>query len=210
MKIAVLGATGRTGRPLVAELVRRGHEVSALVRDPAKLPPDPAVRVVVGDSRDPEALARLLAGADAVLSALGPTAKEPSLHQDTTRILIEAMRTADVRRFVGMSGAGIDVPGDQKSRRDKIISWLVQRLGGPVPADKVADYELWAASDLDWTLVRAPRLNENPATGAIEHDAHRSARSTLLTRADLAAFLADTVENGGYVRQAPLVANAAG
>lgn len=209
MKIAVLGATGRTGRPLVAELVRRGHEVSVLVRDPAKLPPDAAVRVVVGDSRDPEVVAGLLEGADAVVSALGPTAKEPRLHQDTTTVLIEAMRNAGITRFVGMSGAGIDIPGDQKSRRDKIISWLVQRVGGPVPADKVADYALWAGSDRDWTLVRAPRLNEQPPTGAIEHDAHRSARSTLITRADLASFLADVVEHGSYVRQAPLVANAA-
>ncbi len=208
MKIAVLGATGRTGRPLLDELVRRGHQVAVLVRNPDRLPSDAAARVVVGDSRDAQAVAELLTGADAVVSALGPTAKEPSLHQDTTTVLIEAMRAAGVVRFVGMSGAGIDVPGDEKSRRDKIISWLVQRLGGPVPADKAADYELWAASDRDWTLVRAPRLNEQPATGAVEHDAHRSARSTILTRADLASFLADTVEGGSYLRQAPLVANA--
>lgn len=209
MKIAVLGATGRTGRPLVSELVRRGHEVSVLVRNPDRLPPDAAVRVVVGDSRDPEALAELLEGADAVVSALGPTAKEPDLHQNTTKVLIEAMHAAGIARFVGMSGAGIDIPGDQKSRRDKVISWLVRRLGGAVPADKAADYELWAASDREWTLVRAPRLNEQAATGAIEHDAHRSARSTVLTRADLATFLTDTVEGASYVCQAPLVANAA-
>lgn len=209
MKIAVLGATGRTGRPLVTELVRRGHEVSVLVRNPDRLPPDAAVRVVVGDSRDPKAITALLEGANAVVSALGPTAKEPTLHQETTKVLIDAMRAAGVTRFVGISGAGIDVPGDRKSRRDKVISWLVRRLGGAVPADKAADYELWAASDRDWTLVRAPRLTENAPTGALEHDAHRSARSTALTRADLAGFLVETVENGGYVRQAPLVANAA-
>lgn len=209
MKIAVLGATGRTGRPLVSELVRRGHEVSMLVRDPDRLPPNADVRVVVGDSRDPQVVTDLLEGADVVVSALGPTAKEPSLHQDTTRVLIEAMRAAGITRFIGMSGAGIDIPGDQKSRRDKIISWLVQHVGGAVPADKVADYELWAASDRDWTLVRAPRLNEAPPTGAVEHDAHRSARSTILSRADLAGFLADLAENGSYIRQAPLVANAA-
>ena len=164
--------------------------------------------MVVGDSRDTKAVAELLQGAEAVVSALGPTAKEPSLHQDTTRVLIEAMRAAGVARFVGVSGAGIDVPGDRKSRRDQVISWLVRRLGGAVPADKAADYELWAASDRDWTLVRAPRLNEGAPTGAIEHDAHRSARSTLITRADLAAFLADLAANDRYVRQAPLVANA--
>lgn len=82
MRIAVIGATGRTGRPLVEELLRRGHSVSVFVRDPAKLGELAGkVAVVTGDSRDREKLATLLAGADAVVSALGPTAKEGSLHR---------------------------------------------------------------------------------------------------------------------------------
>jgi putative NADH-flavin reductase len=208
MNIALLGATGRTGRLVLAELVRRGHAVSALVRDPDRLPADVEARVVVGDSRDPAAVRALLEDADVVVSALGPTAKDATLHQDTAAVLIEAMRQAGISRFIGISGAGIDVPGDRKSRRDRAISWLVQRLGGAVPADKVAEHKLWAASDRDWTLVRPPRLNEERPTGALEHDAHRSARSTMLSRADLAVFLADLAENGSYLRQAPLVANA--
>jgi putative NADH-flavin reductase len=208
MNIAVLGATGRTGRLLVAELVQRGHSVSALVRNPDRLPEAAGVRVVVGDSRDPAAVAAVLEGADVVVSALGPTAKEATLHHDTAEVLLEAMPAAGVCRFVGISGAGVDVIGDQKSRRDRVISWLVHRLGGAVPADKVAEYRLWAASDRDWTLVRPPRLKEDDPTGKVEHDAHRSARTTMLTRADLATFLADVAENGSYVRQAPLVANA--
>jgi putative NADH-flavin reductase len=209
MNIAVLGATGRTGRLLVPELVRRAHSVSVLVRDPDRHPPEQDVRVVVGDSRDRQALAELIKGADVVVSALGPTAsKEITLQRDTAAAVIDAMRSAGVSRYIGVSAAGIDVPGDQKSRKDKIISWLANHLSGPVAKDKAGEYELWAASDRDWTLVRVPRLVDRAPTGAIDHDAHRSTRSTTISRADVATFLADLAENGSYSRQAPFVANA--
>jgi len=209
VKIAVLGATGRTGRLLVAELIRRGHEVTALVRDPARLDPQPAgLDVVMGDSRDPAALRALLAEVDAVVSALGPSGRDATVHRETAAALRAAMAEAGVTRFVGVSGAGMDVPGDRKSRRDKIISRLIQTLGGAVVQDKPAEYKVWADSDRDWTLVRPPRLQDGPATGRIEHDAHASPQTTLLQRADLAAFLADVVEQQLYFRQAPLVAQA--
>jgi uncharacterized protein YbjT (DUF2867 family) len=209
MKIGVLGATGRTGRPLVEELLRRGHDVTVLVRSPGKLGAlNDRVTVVTGDSRDAAALARLVAGADAVVSALGPVDKDPTLHRETAARLVPAMEAAGVDRFVGVSGAGIDVPGDRKSRRDTVISWLIQRLGGDVVEDKPAEYAVWAGGALTWTLVRPPRLQDGPATGRVEHDAHRSPRRTSITRGDLAAFLADVVEQGLYPRQAPLVATA--
>lgn len=209
MKVAVLGATGRTGRPLVRALLDRGHTVTVLVRDPQRLGEvQDRVAVVQGDSTDPAAVAALVDGADAVVSALGPTRKESTLHQDTARALIAAMRSAGVRRFVGVSGAGIDVPGDQKAPRDKVISFLIQRLGGAVVADKPGEYRLWAGSGLDWTLVRPPRLAEGDPTGKLEHHASRSTRSTRLQRADLAAFLVEVLEGDLYVGEAPFVAGA--
>ncbi|MGY1620515.1 NAD(P)-dependent oxidoreductase [Geodermatophilus sp. SYSU D00691] len=207
MKVAVLGATGRTGRAVVSELLRRGHDVAVLARDPAAVDvADGAVRVVPGDSRDRAALEELVAGADAVVSALGPRAKDATLHRDTAAVLIPVMQEAGVSRFVGVSGAGIDVPGDRKTLPHRLISFLIQRLGGPVVADKPAEYAAWAASDRDWTLVRPPRLLDGEATGTVAHDAHRSPRGTGIRRADLAAFLVDVVEQQLYQRQAPLVA----
>ena len=209
MKIAVIGATGRTGRPLVTELLCRGHTVAVLVRDTTKLDHlAGGVEVIAGDSRTRADLDRLVAGVDAVVSALGPTAKEGNLHTETATALVEAMHAAGVTRFVGVSGAGIDVPGDQKSLSAKLISRAIQTLGGEVVKDKPAEYAVFAASDLDWTLVRPPRLVDGDPTGHLEHDAHRSTKSTKIARADLATFLADVVEQGLYPRQAPFVATA--
>lgn len=210
MKLAVIGATGRTGTLLVDELLHRGHDLSVLARTPEKLGPrSDRVRVVTGSSTDPAALEDLLTGeVDAVVSALGPTTKEPDLHTRTARALIEVMGAHGVRRFVGISGAGVDVPDDQKGRRDTAISFLIRRLGGAIAADKAQEYEAFADSDLDFTLVRPPRLVDGPATGRFVHDAHRPGRSSSLRRADLASCVADFVEQGSYPRLAPFVSAA--
>jgi putative NADH-flavin reductase len=205
VRVAVLGATGATGRLLVDELVRRGHTVVALTRSPQPDGPE-AVSWVAGDARDPGALAALVRGADAVVSALGPRRGDSTLHREVAPLLVTAMEEAGVRRFVGVSGAGIDVPGDRKSRRDRVISALVQRLGGQAVRDKALERQAWADSGLDWTLVRAPRLGDGPPTGQVEHSAHHSPRRTSIPRADLATFLVDLVARPDYVQQAPLVA----
>ena len=205
MNIALIGATGRTGRLVRAELLRRGHTITALVRDPATLTnPDPSMRVVVGSSTDPAAIAELLDGAHAVVSALGPTAKEADLHTRTARLLVQAMPTTGLTRFIGVSGAGMDIPGDVKGTRDRIISAMVRTLGGAVARDKPAEYQVLADSDLDWTLARAPRLLDAPATGRIGHHPHTPGHWSI-PRADLATFLVDVLDDHLYPRQAPFV-----
>ncbi|MCX6465360.1 MAG: NAD(P)H-binding protein [Pseudonocardiales bacterium] len=205
MEITVLGATGRTGRLVVAEALRRGHGVTALVRDPATAALPPEVVVHGGDVRDAGALAKAVAGAGAVVSALGPRAGDATLHRDVAAVLVGVLRDAGVRRFVGVSGAGIAVPGDAKSARDRLISAIVRRFGGAAVADKAEEHAIWAASGTDWTLVRPPRLSDAEATGRVEHHAHRSPRATAIGRADLAAFLLDCAEQGLHVGAAPLV-----
>lgn len=205
MNVVVLGATGATGRVLVPELVRRGHTVTALVRDPARAPT--GVRVVVGDVRDRTVLGEAVAGADAVVSVLGPRGRDRDLHRTMAENLVTVMAGAGVSRYVGVSGAGMDAPGDRKRRRDRVISFLVQRLAPATVADKAAELAVWRTTDLDWTLVRPPRLNDGPATGRVEHDAHRSTRSTRMSRADLAELLADILEQDLYLRRVPFAAS---
>lgn len=207
MKITVLGASGRTGRLLVDELTRRGHDVTAVVRDANRAPQ--GARVITGDVRDPTVLERAVAGADAVVSALGPTGKDNDLHVAMASALVPALRAAGVRRYVGVGGAGLDVPGDRKRARDKLISRGVQLLAPSVVADKAAELAVWRDTDLDWTIVRPPRLVDGSATGRMEHDPHVSTTSIRLRRADLAVFLADVTEQGLYLRQAPFVATKA-
>jgi uncharacterized protein len=99
MKVALIGASGNGGSRLLAELSRRGHEVTAIARDPSKIAVLPRVKVQKGDVFDKPGLVHLLKGHDAVISAVHFTSSEPKL-------LIEAVKEAGVKRYFVVGGAG--------------------------------------------------------------------------------------------------------
>lgn len=210
MRVAVLGATGRTGLLLVGELLRRDHDVTVLVRSPDRLGELAArVRIVVGESRDRSALAELVVGADAVISTLGPKGKDATLLRDTAAELVPVMGEAGVDRFIGISGAALHLPDDRRGAVAATMSWLVRTVGGGVIEDKPAEYRTYAASGMQWTLVRPQRMKDGPATGSVVHDAHRSPRTSTISRGDLAVFLVDVLDQQLYFQQAPFVASGA-
>jgi len=110
--VAVTGATGFVGRYIVRELLARGHDVRLLARDPAHLPfPASAVTVVPGTLTDTTAIARLVAGADAVIHLVGIIAETgdatfQAVHVVGARTVARAAREAGVRRLVHMSAVG--------------------------------------------------------------------------------------------------------
>lgn len=97
MKVAVLGASGRAGSEITRELARRGHIVTAIARKPEAIPARDGVTPVKGDASDVDALARLIKGSDAVISAL---------HFDVpAETLLQALKTAGVPRLLVTGGA---------------------------------------------------------------------------------------------------------
>lgn len=163
MLIAIFGATGRTGRQLVAQAIERGHTVRAFVRTSGALGALPGVTEVVGDVLDPEAVARAVTGSDAVLSALGggpPSAPGVTLSQGM-RNIVAAMQAAGVRRVVAIANSGIlDAPDgrlrmDQPDFADAYRAVTLEHAG------------TWAAlreSDRDWTLACAPDILDGAST----------------------------------------------
>lgn len=99
MKIALIGATGNAGAPLLKELIRRGHEVTAIVRNPEKVAAQPKVTAKKGDVQDEPRLAALLNGHDAVISSVHFSASDPNK-------LIAAVKAAGVKRYLVVGGAG--------------------------------------------------------------------------------------------------------
>jgi putative NADH-flavin reductase len=110
MKLAVIGATGNVGQRVVAEALRRGHEVVGVVRDPSAVQsPDKRVRLVKGDATNADDVARVTRGADAVVSAISPRPNArgmaaPSLSTNA-RALIKGLRDAGVKRVLYVGGA---------------------------------------------------------------------------------------------------------
>lgn len=156
MKVAVLGASGRAGKEITQELARRDHEVTAVARHSEAIPPGDGVTAVAGDAQDADALAELIRGHDAVISAL---------HFDVTaETLLAALRTAGVPRLLVTGGAAslrtadggrlIDSP-------DFPAAWREMAMGGVRFLDS-----LRGVNDVDWTFFSpAALIEEGPRTG---------------------------------------------
>ena len=168
MRIAIIGATGRIGRHAVGRALERGYEVVALSSRPHSGGQADRVAWVEGDVRDSDAVGRCIAGADAIVAAVGPRANTPDeagAVELGMRNIVSAASEAGVRRIVTLSGAGISVPGDRKPAIDRFASGIVRRLARYVVAAKQREYEVLAASGLDWTALRPPLVIDGPAQG---------------------------------------------
>ena len=212
MHLTVLGATGRTGVPIVQQALTRGHDVTALVRSPTKagelLPvSEDRLRLVTGDLLDGEDVKAAIIGADAVINVAGQVKGAPEdLQQRAIRHVIAAMHAADVRRLVTLTGAGVRMPGDQPKIADRVIGGALKLLQPKLLADSVAYVDEVRASDLDWTVVRAPRLTDGDARGSYRVAPNVGGdSSTQISRSDLATAILELVEDDSFVGRAPVV-----
>jgi len=115
MKLTIFGATGATGTSLTGQALAAGHEVTAVVRDPARpaIPAHQWLRIVTADVMNPAAISPAIAGADAVLSALGPHGSgRTTISQDSARSIIEAMQKTGARRLLTVSGSVVTDAGE--------------------------------------------------------------------------------------------------
>lgn len=207
MRVTVFGATGGIGRQVADRLVRAGHEVNAFVRESrAALPP--GVTTTVGDLGDADSVTRAVTGSDAVIWAVGATANRPdqvATFETGARNVVAAMQRTGARRLVALSGAGITVDGERKPLAGRLMSAFVALAVRHVVEAKRREYLVFRDADLDWTLVRPPRVVEGEATGRVRAGPALAGRS--VTRGDLAEFMVAQLTDRTYVRQAPYVSS---
>jgi len=187
MRILVFGASGRTGRRVVALGRARGLTVAAFVRDPASTPRG-ASETHVGDvlrAADVEAVVR---ADDVVVSCLGGGGAGPPLSLGVEHVL-RAMTRAGARRFLGVVGAGV-LQFDADSLRSERPEYpaMLRAIG----ADHRRVLDALRGTDLAWTLVCSPRLVEGEATHAmIARADYLPDGSMAVTTGDVAALLVD-------------------
>lgn len=208
MNVLIIGASGKTGSLLVRESLAHGHQVTAFVRHPEKIEAAPNLRVAQGDITDSASLNAAMQGQDAVLSSLGAAHAydDTSINTDAAHNIVQAMDKAGVKRFIAVSVLGA---GDSKGHGGFLYDEILARtfLKNAI-RDKNGLERETKSSDLDWTLVRPPMLGEGEATGHIQTLAEGEAGvAHKITRADLAAFMVQELENARWVRQAVVVAN---
>ncbi|MEV4113544.1 NAD(P)H-binding protein [Nonomuraea sp. NPDC049695] len=150
MKLTVFGATGGIGRCLVEQATAAGHEVTAVVRDPAKI--SLPVRTVTADllTADQATLQRAVAEADAVLSTVGPPSNAlAGVASRGTEAIVRAMRATEARRLIAVSAAPVGAmpspgrphppkhdPGDRYISRADVAHYMLHILDRPETIDR--------------------------------------------------------------------------
>lgn len=210
MNIALIGPTGFVGSAVLAELLRRGHQVTALTRDPAKLEARPGLTAVAADAYDANAVATAVHGHDAVVSAFNPGWNEAELYDKFLRgatAITQGVEASGVKRLLVVGGAGslFVAPGVQLVDTPDFASHVPANI---VPGARAARDHLTALrgnTALDWTFLSPPALL---APGA-RSGGYRVGGEQLLmagdapagiTVADLAVAIADEIEQPHHQR----------
>ena len=206
MKLTVFGASSPTGKQLLEKALEKGHEVTAYVRDEAKVGIiHPNLQVVCGDALKYEDVEPAVRGRDAILSALGPKGKPAVMAAESTKNIVNAMEKNGVKRLILVSVAGITVPQDQRGKN--IVDSLLKVFLKDVFLDRENQLAVLDASKVDWVAVRVPRLTDETGTGLVRPFFGKPSPTMKLTRADLADFMLEQLSTDQWLKQAPILRN---
>ncbi|MEV3928772.1 MULTISPECIES: NAD(P)-dependent oxidoreductase [unclassified Streptomyces] len=205
MRITVFGATGAIGQEIVRQALSAGHEVTAVVRDPGRLPEGlresgPDGVVPLGDAA---AVRAAVAGRDAVLSGLGARGRKAGdVAERLTRQVLGAMEAEHVRRLLVVSAAPVGPEPADDPLLDRAVRTVIGAVLKEVYADLTRMEAALAASATEWTSVRPPKLTNGPLTGTyrtVVGGTPRSGRS--IARADVAHAMLALIDDPASVKQ---------
>jgi putative NADH-flavin reductase len=163
MRIALFGATGRTGRRVLDECLGRGWSVVALARDPSQVATAPGVTALGGDARDAATVARVVAGADAVVCCLGmqDITVPATDFSDSVKTIVACAKNAGVRRIVAIASAVVLPHPAGGLRLDHGLPEYLVNIG----PEHRRNYETLRDSGLDWTLMCPLDLKDDIPAG---------------------------------------------
>ena len=199
MQLFILGGTGKTGSALIGQALARGHRVTAFGRHAPDSDPLTGRHDIIGSPMDSDALSAALVGHDAVLSVLGTRGLgATSVLEDSSRATLAAMRRANVKRLIIVSSALLDHDIGLLSR---IIARTVLRHHS---RDQRAMESLVTASDVDWTILRPPRMSDAAAPGHYSlttGTAPTQTAGTTIRKDEVARAVVDIADQGQYARE---------
>ena len=191
MRIAVFGGTGRTGHWFLAKALEAGLSLAVLARSPAKVGIQHSnLTVQQGDALDQAAVERVIAGAEAVVCLLAPAKGQApfSVTHSVENILV-GMRKHGIQRLVMTAGAGVADPLDRATLMSRLMGAALKAAARDVYEDMLAAVQCVRASDVAWTVVRAPMLHDGPALDQVKAGYLGGNAGSRISRADLAAFV---------------------
>lgn len=197
-RVALIGASGNVGSRVLAELVSRGHTVTGIARNPEAIPTGPRVTAVKGDVNEPDALAKALAGHDAVISAVPFRNTDPD-------VLIGAVRASGVKRYIIVGGAATLLNADGIALLDTPALSKLREIPEPAGGARFLE-RIRTVTDLDWTFF-SPAVNFAPGerTGTFRLGGDQVVTDekgqSRVSMEDYAVALVDELEKPAHIRQ---------
>lgn len=210
MKIFLIGGTGKTGREIVKQGLERGHIITALVRNPNKLKVNhPNLKTVKGNVLIPASFEMAVKGQDAVLSSLGhkrfivPT----RILSKGTKNIIDVMNKYGVKRLICITSLGVNDSRFKLGLYYTLFTIPVILLFYFL--DKSKQEKLIMKSDLDWTIIRPGQLTNGKKRSNYKHGSNVGSYvlTKMISRASVAHFMLDQLEDQSYIRKSPGITN---
>jgi len=206
MKIAVFGATGKTGVEITKQSLAKGHQVTAFVRDPARMPiKDDRLSFVVGDVNDQSLIDKAVQGQDAIVCALGSRdLKKTTVRTIGTQHIIKAMEQRSVRRLIVVSAMGTGESWDTLSLISKFFYAVLLKSARE---DHESQEAIVKKSGLDWTIIRPSGLTDGPRTGNYQVGEKIYPKTSNISSADVADLILKELEQNVLIYKAVTITN---
>lgn len=209
MKILVLGATGRTGKQIIKEAIKRSHKISAIARDPEKLK-DFDIDITKGTPYDYATIEKAIVGCNAIINTLNvsrksdnpwaPLAAPKDMISKSASNSLKAMEKAGIKRFIALSTIGA---GRSWKKTPRLLRFIVSISNLKFPfLDHGRQEEILENSNLDYTICRAPFLSDDiNSKGAMATPEGVKPASMALSRNSAAEFFLQIIEKNEYIRE---------
>jgi putative NADH-flavin reductase len=211
MKITILGSTGFVGKVLIKKAVAAGYQVKTLARNPEKLEDiGVKIEIIQGSVFDPSAVESTIEGAETVLSTIGPPQRNPGnpeLYEKAMKDIVRIMDKHGIKRYIHIGGAA-HIGGENEvwSFGRKVLRLFLNLFAKPILIAKHLEWEVLKSSDLDWTLIRPPRITNEAASGNIFVD-EKNLRNLKVSVEDLTDFILKQISSKEWIRKAPLISS---
>jgi putative NADH-flavin reductase len=211
MKITILGSTGFVGNVLIKKAIAAGYQVKTLARNPQKLEEiKDEIEIITGSIFESSSTEATIEGAEVVISTIGPPQRKPGdplQYEKAMKNIVSAMDKYGIKRYIHIGGAAHQ--GGEKEVWNfsrKFLRLFLKLFGKQILVAKHLEWEVLKSSDLDWTLVRPPRIANEVASGNLSAN-EKKLESLKVSVGDLTDFLLEQITSKEWIRKAPLVSS---
>jgi len=211
MKITILGLTGFVGKVLVKKAIAAGYQVKTLARNPEKLEEiKDKIEVIKGSVFETSSVEAAIEGAEIVISTIGPPqgkSCDPCQYEKAMKDIVRAMDKNGIKRYIHIGGAAHQGGENETwNFNRKFLRLFLSLFARQILIAKHLEWEVLKSSDLDWTIIRPPRIANEEASGNISVD-EKNLISLKVSVEDLTDFILLQITSKEWIRKAPLISS---